>query len=355
MARSPALLCLMLPLTMACDDSKPAQSLLGEDFGLTDDSGGSGADTDTGTPADTDTDSGSAGDSDSDTDSGPLAYDCSALPDFNQGDTTLSGARAYHGLTWDTEGHLVGYDGSNSLVKSSYDGTNSLYVPGVHSVEQLDRLPGGDIVLYESSTGSLERYTAEGGSTVIASGIPAAYGVTVGPDGKVWVANGGVTRFDPDTGEREVVLSPPMDWTAHSLAFNLDSTVLYIGTVSGPLRSLALDEDLNAAAEPEIVADVGSGWHDGIAVDACGNLYVASYFSLSLFRVGTDGTVTEMVHGGAAPVYGHGAVWGSGEGGWRDDAIYQPQPYGGATVREVVIGLPSGSTVRTWKGELVGR
>ena len=52
--------------------------------------------------------------------------------------------------------------------------------------------------------------------------------------------------------------------------------------------------------------------------------------------------------------YGHGVVWGRGLGGWRPDAIYMPQPYNDAKVREVVIGVPDGATVRTWNGVAVG-
>ena len=41
----------------------------------------------------------------------------------------------------------------------------------------------------------------------------------------------------------------------------------------------------------------------------------------------------------------------SGVGGWNHKAIYMPQPYDGNTVLEVVLGVPSGSYVRTWVGD----
>jgi hypothetical protein len=70
--------------------------------------------------------------------------------------------------------------------------------------------------------------------------------------------------------------------------------------------------------------------------------------SSGIYRVRTDGTVETLVRP-RQQTYGHGVEWGRGFGGWRADAFYQPQPYDGYTVREVVVGLPSASTVRTWR------
>ena len=60
-----------------------------------------------------------------------------------------------------------------------------------------------------------------------------------------------------------------------------------------------------------------------------------------------DGLVEE--HGSLAAISERLAAIG----GWRDDTLYQPQPYNGNTVREVIIGFQSGDTVRTWNGVAV--
>lgn len=345
---------LALLLLPACDDAVL-------DVG---DAGGGNRphDTDTGTPDDTgedtgETDSGDSGDTDDtdDIDTGSTFVDCDSLPETNLGDQTLSEARAYHGISFDDDGHLIGWDGRNALVKSSYDGTREVFVPGLRGVEGMDRLPDGDWVIADSQNARLARVTADGGTEALATNIGYAYGVTVGPDQKIYYVDGGVHRLDPTTGEVTTLFSQMPRSSAHVVNFNLDSTVMYIGTIGrGDVFYVELDEYLDPVTDPAIYASgVGTGWHDGLGVDACGNLYVADYYSSGLYKVATDGTVTSVVDSGNSTAYGHGLEWGSGHGGWRDDALYQPQPYGGNKVREVVIGVPSGDTVRTWNGVAV--
>lgn len=336
-------------LLAACEPAGPPEKMLDDDWSIPD-GGEETGETDSGGGGDSDPpDSADSGDSG---DSGGGDYDCAALAEEPEEDNQLEEARAYHGIAFDEEGYLIGWDGSASLVKSTYDGTNQLWLPGWYGVEQLDWLPDGDLVLYASSTAALTRITAEGGSEAITSAVYGIYGVTVGPDGKVWVANGNVYRVDPDSGEVEAIVEESYGIGAHSLAFNLDSTVLYIGTTGTALYALPLDEDLDPAGELELFASVGSGWLDGIELDACGNLYVASYYSSALFRVSPEGEVSTFA-GGPSVLYGHGVTWGNGVGGWRTDALYLPQPYNGSTVREVVVGIGGGHEVRTWNGERV--
>lgn len=277
---------------------------------------------------------------------------CDDIAPFNLGETTLSDARAYHGIAFDSADEtLIGWDGS-SLIESEYTGSRSLFLPFSGSVQQMDRIPDGDLVVGDSSGARLVRVTSTGGTSTISSAVGGVYGVTTGPDGMVYVANGtAVLRVDPDTGEATELLSVS-GWSTHTINFNLDSTVMYIGSIGsgGIVYQVHLDADLNPTDDPSPYATgVGGGYHDGLEVDACGNLYVADYTSRGFYRVETDGTVTSFSADGGV-LYGHGAVWGNGIGGWRDDAIYQPQPYNGNTVREVIIGFGSGDTVRTWNG-----
>ncbi|MDP2314768.1 MAG: hypothetical protein Q8P41_17825 [Pseudomonadota bacterium] len=279
-----------------------------------------------------------------------VQYRCDALPPEAMSETTFSDARAYHGIVFDDDGTLIGFDGS-SLIKSTYTGTRSVLRPGVGYIQQMDRLPDGDFVMGDSTNNRLLRVTSAGGSETLASDVGYVYGVTVGPDGMVYVTNGNVSRVDPATGVVTSYLTAGSGWSAHVVNFNLDSTVMYIGTIgSGDVYAVDLDANLDPVGSPALYASrVGSGWHDGLEVDTCGNLYVADYSTGGFYRVETDGTVSAAV-GADSTLYGHGTMWGNGIGGWRDDAIYQPQPYNGNTVREVVIGFKSGDTVRTWNG-----
>lgn len=280
-----------------------------------------------------------------------IEYQCDNLMPFNLGDTTLTNARGYHGLAFDaSDGTVIGTDGG-SLVKSTYGGSRSVFVPGIGSLQQMDWLPDGDLV---AASTALLRINSAGGSDTLSAAVAGVYGVTVGPDGNVYVASStGVYRVEADSGDATLLVSLTGGQYPHSLNFNLDSTAMYIGTIGsgGVVYSVALDAELNPADEPEVYATgVGLGYHDGLEVDSCGNLYVADYSTRGFYRVEPDGNVT-AISASVSALYGHGAVWGNGVGGWRADAIYQPQPYNGNTVREIVIGFGSGDKVRTWNGE----
>jgi hypothetical protein len=281
-----------------------------------------------------------------------LGYDCAHLPRGAPSEQSLGDARAYHGIAFDDLGALVGWNGSG-VTKSYYGNGFELWFPYASTVQQIDRHPDGSILLADADGRRILKVDASGGYVPVSGDIGYVYGLTVGPDGKVWTADQGVRRTDIVTGETEIIV--PISWgqTAHSLAFNLDSTILYIGTIGGGVVwQVPLDADLNPTDRPtEFITGLG-GWHDGIELDACGNLYVADYTTSALYRIEPNGVVTSMVPQ-ISGQYGHGTMWGSGVGGWRTDAIYQPQPYDRNHVREVVIGLPSGDSVRTWNGVAV--
>jgi hypothetical protein len=115
---------------------------------------------------------------------------------------------------------------------------------------------------------------------------------------------------------------------------------------------MALDEDYAPTGEPTVFAEgLGNGWHDGLDIDVCGNVYAVDYSSSSLYRASADGeTVTRLVDwSGPGADFGHGMEYGSGVGGWRADAIYLPMPTGDKKVKEIVIGIPG----NMWEGEVL--
>lgn len=304
-----------------------------------------------------------------DTDTGPIVetgdtgeppwlppYDCSALPAAPLTAVELDGPAGYHDVIFDDEGYIIGWD-RRTVMKADVEGDTDVFVTGLDSVETMDRLHDGDIVAGDSAAARLVRISDDGGTDTIASDVAAVYGVTVGPDGMVYIANSrAVVRVDPDTGDKERIVEPTGGWQPHVVNFNLDSTVMYIGTIgAGDVYYVELDEDLNPTTEPAVYASIPrSSWHDGLGVDACGNLYVADYTTRGLYRIWTDGTIEELLEGERPTAYGHGMEWGSPYGGWNINALYLPQPYDSDTVKEVDVGVPSASWFRTWKGERVG-
>lgn len=85
-------------------------------------------------------------------------------------------------------------------------------------------------------------------------------------------------------------------------------------------------------------SQVGGGFHDGLGVDACGNLLVADYQTSGLYRVTPEGEVA-LYHPWDMQTYGHSLSWGSG--GWDDHSLYLPQPYNDDTIVKVDVGVPA--------------
>lgn len=285
----------------------------------------------------------------------PVDYDCDALVEPFVDSKELEGPTAYHDVVFDTSGHLIGWDGFNSFMAASYDDQGSLYLPNAEFVQGMDLLDNGDIV-YANDYGELRRVSSDLQVSVEASGLQNPYGVTVGPDQRVYVAAiDAVYRVDLVADASAAFVSLPNTSIPRATVFDLDSTRMFISTINwdgalAPVFVVDLDEDLDPIGLPVVfAANVGYGYHDGLGIDACGNLYVPDYNSSGLYRIDPQGNVTTL-YVNEPTAYGHGLEWGSGIGGWREDAIYLPQPYDANTVRELVLGVPSGALVRTWAG-----
>jgi hypothetical protein len=285
-------------------------------------------------------------------------YDCDELPEELTEVRDLDGPRGYHGLVFKDD-QIVGWDSRSALVASTSDGESGVFVPGIDSAEQMVHDADGNIYFVSSWEGAVYKVYPSGGTELVATGFNHSYpyGIFWGPDGHLYVVDGRVVRLNLDTLEVTELLVPPDSgrWIAHAANFSIDSTSLFVATVGdGDLLRLPLDEDLNPAGDPEVFASIRGGWQDSVGVDACGNLYVPEYYTSSLYRITPDGDVDQVLSGSERD-YGHGVVWGSGEGGWDDLAIYMPKPYDGASVKEVIIGIPDAAKVRTWNGEKVER
>ncbi len=350
-----------LPLLLLALMGCPAGPGDDDDFAPSDDDDSAATDDDDDSSSVADDDDSAQPDDDdaADDDDTPWVVDCAALPAAPLSERILDGARGYHGLAFDGSGRIVG-NAVQALIRSTYAGDAEVWVPGIGDLEGMDSLPGGDLVVSAGASGELWRVTPEGGQSLVLADAHA-YTVLTGPLGRIWASGGlgivdtNVVRIDPDTGERETITSVPPGGEPRSLNFSPDLSRLYIGTEggyeTGRIYVVELDDELNPTGPAEVFAEgVGDGWLDGIAVDACGNLYVPDSWSLGLYRITPDGDVSLYLDWSADEgLYGHGAIFGSGIGGWRPDALYMPLSYGGDRVKELVIGVPS----RTFDGEVL--
>jgi hypothetical protein len=315
----------------------------------------SDADADADADSDADADADTDADSDADVDTGMLDYDCGALKApgaFKE--VLLANARGYHDVVVDEDGLLVGIDPPGNMMTTAYGGSATLWVPGIGTVEGMDRLPDGTIVYGNGQNRTVGSITTAGVPQNLVNNAGDIHGVTVGPDHMVYYANGGVHRVDPDTLVTEELLAVDIQKGYRHLVFSLDSTRMYIATLArGQIWELELDANLDPVGQPTLFAEnVGGGWHDGIAIDACGYLWVAEYYTNGLYRVDPAGNVEEIFRNGGS-MYGHGVEFGTGIGGWMQGALYLPLPYNQNKVKEVWVGVPSGHYVRTWNGKAV--
>ena len=309
-------------------------------------------DDDTGEPDDDDTgdDDDDIADDDDDDDSGPF-FDCDTVPTSAGVETIIPGARGYHGLAIDGQDRIVGSDGW-SLIRGDYVGNWSVWMPGIGATEQMTYMDNGDLVYSSVSTGGVHKITPLGGQSLIASGLNA-YGVTIGPDGNIWTAgwNGSVDRIDATTGAVTTLATIYND-SPHAIGFNLDYSRLYIATVGGStVYTLELDGNYDPVGGAVPWVNVGGGWQDAVAVDICGYVYIPEYWSSTLWRINpTTAAVTAFANWTSnSSYYGHGGIWGTGQGGWLEDALYVPMPYGGNQVREIYVGVPG----RDWAGTAI--
>jgi glucose/arabinose dehydrogenase len=277
-------------------------------------------------------------------------FDCASLPEPG-GEIELDGPRGYKGLTFDLSGNLVGWD-ENALIKSTRDGDWSVFLPGLEDPEQMLTLPNGDLVVTSSwGAGNMTRVSPSGGTSRIASGL-LAYSVVRGPDGMLWGAGwDGAYRVHPQSGDVDTLVTTSFDDDLSYRTVGFFEGELYLGTVDddGRVFRWPLGDDDLPEGDPILYAEgVGGGWHDGLVFDVCGNMYVTEYESAALYRVSPDGEVTTLVQWSERE-FGHGLVWGTGQDGWRADALYLPKPNKGAVVTEIVLGVPGPN----WEGELL--
>lgn len=297
--------------------------------------------TPTGTTGDTATTStGTTGDT------GPeVVLDCAALPAAPLARQILGAPRAYHGLAFDTIGNLIGVTNGAPLVSYDYYGGSVPYSPNISGAQQADMHPNGN--LYVAGGAGIYEVQPNGVQTAVGT-VGGAYGLKVGPDEKIYVGdNSRMYRIDLVTGDQtvylpnDVVASRIMDWSP-------DGTRMYVAQQFGGVYAVDLDANYDPIGQPYPYANVVGSWLDGMQVDVCGNVYVTIYSSSEIVKITTDGVIHPYVDS-IGDFHMHGMMWGSGIGGWLEDAFYGPLPYNS----DMVVEYQVGSYHRTWQGTVL--
>jgi len=293
------------------------------------DGGDADADSDSDTDSDSDADTDSDSDSDSDSDGD---YDCANLPAGPFGITEVPGAIASEDVAFDDAGNLIGSD-DTAIFRSPFGGSPSLWVTGTNFRAGLRMLPSGDLVYCDNNQNILVRVDEYGTKhNIVISGLSYPNGLTVDQAGFVYVTShdsGHVFRVDPYTGDYTTIVSGMS--SPNGIVFNEDYTALYIGNFDGNpvIWRLPIDGDGNPGALETYATGVGSGWLDGLAVDACGNLYVCDYQCLGdwddtcVYKIEPGGVVgTSPIINSSFHQYLPNMDWGSGIGGWKTQTLY---------------------------------
>jgi len=272
-------------------------------------------------PGDDDVADDDAGDDDTAPD-----VDCDAIPEGPFEYTVLVGPKASEDMAFDDEGHVIGADAGN-LMKSTYDGTSEIFVPSAGGfIAGIRALPSGDIVYSDVDTGTIFRIDkTTGEKTALLSGLEYANGLEVDLDGFVYAAEqsgGKVRRIDSETGDFTVIaedLSNP-----NGVSFSPDYKTLYVGSFGGGMiYAIEFDDEGQPGEATIFVDELGGGQLDGMAVDACGNIYVDEYIAAIVWRISPDGQDRQQVIDlSADTTWIPNMQWGSGVGGWETETLY---------------------------------
>ena len=306
----------------------------------------------------------------------------------------LEGPIAAADLAFDDQGNLVGSN-TQDLFRTPSGGSAQLWVPGMPGRAATRFLPDGRLVYVQEELSRVMLVGPDGTSEVLASNLLYPFGVTVDQAGLVFVADSDrIVRIDPATGQSTVWVDF-VPGGARWLSFGRDYDEMFVGGLTAAIYRIGLTPDggaqevewwgqipvtldgggadpvpapgetagtgdsggLTAASDVSGTSDGSAeggsdtgfpgdeALIDGLGVDACGNVWVAEFYSTSLYMIPQWGGEGEVVIDWTEIEYGHGLEWGSGIGDWSETALYLPQPYNENKVIEVEIGVPSKTRV----------
>jgi hypothetical protein len=272
-----------------------------------------------------------------DTTTGALPVDCDSIPPGPLPYTITTGIYATEDFAFDDQGNLVGANAGN-LFRSPYGGPPQLWVPGA-SVSAGLRATSDGIFVYASGD-SLSRINEFDAPEVVLGGLSYPNGMDVDLDGWVYVAEQSgnrVRRINPETGEFTVV-SEGLN-SANGVSFSPDYQTLYVGSFGGGvIYAVHLNPDMSTDYVDTFYSGIGGGGLDGLAVDACGNVYVDEFGPGIVWRIPPDGSSIEQLvqlPSGWIP----NMQFGSGHGGWDPYTLYVIT-IGGSEVYEVPVEVP---------------
>lgn len=269
-------------------------------------------------------------------------YDCSlGVPAPPFAHRILAGTGSNEDIVLDMDGYLVAADWSGNLIHYTHDGDGAVWATSFGDPTGLEVLPDGDLAVADRSEGRVvTRDSVTGAVTVVESNIAWPNGLEIAPDGSIFVNDtyeGAVYRIEPATGLVEQVASglPLPD----GLTFDVTYHTLYVGSLGGPqIFSIPVNGpgDFGEPVQLDLPEPVPWEYSDGMAVDRCGNLYIADFWG-SIWRVFLDTKVIEPIYQSTSNEWIPAIRFGSNLGGFDGLKLYA-STYTEAL--EIDIGVP---------------
>lgn len=207
-------------------------------------------------------------------------YDCAAgVPPGPFTGRSLPGTHTDEDIELDLDGYLLVPSGDR-IHRYTYDGNFQVLASGFGDATGMAMLPSGDLAFADRANSRVGRWLhATGGIELITANIPTPNGLEAGPDGSLYVTHNysSVSWIDPN-GVASLITSDASG--SDGIAFNETWDALYVGSLfSGDLYRIPVYGPGNFGPIEIFAHGQNYPWGsvDGIQVDRCGNIYLASF------------------------------------------------------------------------------
>lgn len=229
-------------------------------------------------------------------------------------------------ITFDDNGYLY-WNTEEGILRTDATGSTSVFVPNISFYAGLRMAPNGDLYVANNGSGnSLDRISPDGSRETLVTGV-SLNGLEVDAESRAYMTVFGgqrVLRYDPAT-EETTVLNDTIS-TPNGITLSPDFNTLYFDSWGGsPTRTiyrLPIMPDGSPGLLENWANDLGTGTHDGMAVDECGNVYVANSGGAGqIVRISADNPYDRVVVVERPGETLHNFVWGRGNG-WSARRLY---------------------------------
>ncbi|UQA58028.1 gluconolactonase [Polyangium aurulentum] len=191
-------------------------------------------------------------------------------------------------IAFDGKGHIAGKSAGSIVLVDSTGVVTSTVAMNVPQAYGLRYRPDGLLVVALPQNGKVITISPDGTVTDLVTGLAGPNGIYADLEGNVWlteIQGDRVSRIAPDKTITVVASGQAANSANGIVVDSLRSLVFYTDYGAGKVRRLDMSQP---GAAPEDVVTIDGTKLDGMALDACGNIYVVDQGGSRLFRVRLD-------------------------------------------------------------------